>query len=517
MKTLIFLMISLIFLLPFSRVQGQTQISSVIADDLNGVYEGKLTMPEGKKYARFVICKTKKFYSGRQGFYDVVLKRTYSDNKKFDATSEALIMTGKYYIDNNDRIILGGISEIEINRNGNLRDVNLHDNGSVYFTKDKNKLIFREGTLKKVSNEYDFEKLIQQASQAHIFAEAKLSDEYVTLIKHRARVSAFFGRESSIGFDLNIRIEPDFEAQLEQKIIKAWYSYNDYYLRQGSIYKLNSVRSQILQLMNYFTKSGVSLGNINWLTHFPNAEEIEVFNKKRNFLDFRIKISRNDDEIKFEVIQVDFEKSLKEELSEFEKFIAYKEKGRKEAIQKAINEEGRYAINASGEIIDIYNPGRDRKPNSYQLELGYYFDEEVVNLYYGRFGKVNKHYFPFILNMFIIKSSKKFKMNVAKNPVISYQTLIQTPTETIGGVTYNTGKSERFDYKIYLDQRFLVQFENNVDTEQFSIRSDRQTRELDRFLEKYPPSSIVYKQVRENMYRYFKGIKPASSIDEIQD
>ncbi|MGB5943281.1 MAG: hypothetical protein WBG71_10395 [Leeuwenhoekiella sp.] len=480
-----------------------------VPNNLIGTYEGKWSTPEGIKYARFMICKGENIYSGGQQLHNIIMKRSYYDNKNFKIKLEASFITGVYYSYGKE-IGFQNYSYINVLENDNYT-IEPYYTPNLYFVWKGNKLTFPEGTLRKISDSPDCENLSLQVSKALIKTNTIPRTKFLPLIYNQARISVRLGQDHSIGVQLGIDLDQDLEQQLNQKTLEAWYSYDDKYFRKGSDYDVRAVRKQILGAMQYFDRTGVNLGRLNWLRQFKNASEIEVFNRRSKLLDFRILVSRDSD-LNFKVVTVDLEKSLKGEVQSFDNIAQSKERER----QRSIQEQGQYGYNASGEIIDLYNPNTQNRHAVYGDVKMYYYQEEIINLYYGKFGKINRSAFPLLLNMFLIKSSRKFGENVAEKSVISNQRLIQTTVKTSGGISYPTDKPQNIDYKIYLEPRFLSYFEKNLNADQFTVGRDGQTRQIDVFLNKYNPSTLVYKQLSENMYRYITGQKAATTIDEIQ-
>lgn len=175
------------------------------------------------------------------------------------------------------------------------------------------------------------------------------------------------------------------------------------------------------------------------------------------------------------------------------------EREKEKAYTQRLEAEKKGGSNPSGETIDFSGTA-----NSVVTE--------IKKVFYGKFDQVDKFAFKSRLhNSFLIFASHLYKKY---SPNLDSVTFSVDQEESNGA--WGQVNKQTFDYKIWMEARFKTSFNEYLQTLQLSnLNALSWGATFESFFKKYSPDSIVFKQLKENIYRFSQGLPPADDLNDI--
>ena len=458
--------------------QVQNEEVYLQSSPLNGVYTGLIKVDGTTKMSKIYLYHTNPYlgkYSYNSRMYDFMVVERIYPNKKGQGYPRTLYYTGK---------LTGSGSKYNLEKEVMINSGRVRPTGffSTIEISGKKTLKIPSAKYKRVEETFD-PKILRELSEELI--RLNIKNNSLVIGNKEAYYPRTWGPKKEIGVTVSVKMN-SLPLLLEKEKLRATYKVYDN-INTDSYYQPLSGRIERI-MRNLFPSRYIPNLNNQWLTHFRHAASIDVYHAEYDTRDFIIHINRVGGRLTYQV-EVTNEINISEELrrKEFRK-TKISERERQLTIKKnRIKFQAANGVNASGKLIEIAFPV-DSNP---WTELGAIpnVSKMILGIYYGRFKDVNPLYFSGLHNGFIAESSQRYGRQVSKS------------TES---VEFTNGK------KVYMDARFLNKFKTTIKPIQISGSNF-----FGEFLEKYPPSSIVYRQFCENLYRYSKGMPPASEMAEI--
>lgn len=235
------------------------------------------------------------------------------------------------------------------------------------------------------------------------------------------------------------------------------------------------------------------------LNLMPFLRRISVYSPETGEKHFEVSIIRNRNSLQIGVEVTPegkaFAKMQEEELSRRNQL---EEKKKERANLAKLEAEKAGGINPSGETIDFSGTANS-------------VVSEIKKVFYGKFDQVNEFMFKNRMhNSFLIYASSLYGQY--SSDLISVSFSIEEEKKNGWGVT----NKRTLDYKVWVEPRFEKSFNEYLQTLQLSrLNAFSWGATLEYFFKKYPPDSIVFKQLKENIYRFSKGLPPVDDLNDI--
>ncbi|WP_282774568.1 hypothetical protein [Phaeodactylibacter xiamenensis] len=231
----------------------------------------------------------------------------------------------------------------------------------------------------------------------------------------------------------------------------------------------------------------------------PLLKRISVYDPESREKHFEVSILRGKSSIQLDIRETNegklFGERKREELTTQNQL--EEEKKEKARIAK-IEAEKAGGVNPSGETLDFSGTANS-------------VVSEIKKVFYGKFDQVNEFMFKNRMhNSFLIYASSLHGKYSSDLITVSFSV---NEEEKTNGITTN---KRNLDYNIWMEPRFEKSFNDYLQHSQVSVlNAFSWGATFEYFFKKYPPDSIVFKQLKENIYRYSKNLPPAESLNGI--
>ncbi|MEQ8470047.1 MAG: hypothetical protein RIC35_02625 [Marinoscillum sp.] len=223
----------------------------------------------------------------------------------------------------------------------------------------------------------------------------------------------------------------------------------------------------------------------------PFLETINVYFDGVN--QFRVSIRRSGSRIycKYQTTpaSMEYERNVVKAFQERERELEQTLRSNKLDHSKEMSDSGH---NPSGEYFEV----------DYSTPAGLTLEK----IYYGHFDEVNSAIFNDLFIMFLSQiSGQRHFVDNADLASVDF-TLYSLEYENL------VSREEEVQVQINMEKRFERRFKSTVRYDHFANWRVLALADLNKILTKYPPDSIVFKQLVENLYRYSEGLEPLKSF-----